>query len=184
MIGGYKRPGEKLRSVGYVKLAKLWERDRDKIVEALNNQYRRAFISSPTITLDDVYIDITGAPHIYSRPQMMRLLRDAARGDIDVIVSQTQAYLAPNALEFFYLMQFIMTLPQQVEIITDADSSEFQINTIAENGMQRLALFKMSRDVIAQNPGDYAAWKDKVMAAIRKLNEEERKREEPVVESE
>ena len=178
MIGGFKKPGEKYRSVGYVKLAKLWERDRDKIVEALNNMYRSAFISSPTIKLDDVYIDITGAPHIYSRKEMIRLLRDCGRGDIDVIVSQTQAYLAPTALEFFYLMQFIMTLPHQVEIITDADSSEFMINTIAEGGMQRGALFKMSRDVIAQNPADYEAWKDKVMTAIRKLNDEDRKREE------
>ena len=66
----------------------------------------------------------------------------------------------------------------QVEIITDADSSEFMINTIAEGGMQRGALFKMSRDVIAQNPADYEAWKDKVMTAIRKLNDEDRKREE------
>lgn len=183
MIDGIRKPGEKYRSVGYVKLAKLWERDRDKIVEALDNMYRRAFISSPTIKLDEVYIDITGASHIYARKEMIRLLRDCGRGDIDVIVSQTQAYLAPNALEFFYLMQFIMTLPHQVEIITDADSSEFMINTIAEGRMQRGVLYKMSSDVIAQNPADFAAWKDKIMTAIKRLNEEDRKREEEIAET-
>lgn len=175
---GVHRNGEKYRAAGYVKLAKLWEKDRESIIPALDAAYRHAFAGSPTIQIMEVFVDITGKTHIYDRKEMVRLLRDCASGKIEVIISQTQAYLAANALEFFYLAHFVMTLPMQVELITDEDSAEFKINTIAENGLQRNALYKMSCDVIELNKADYQKWKGQVLQAISKLEKAEKGRKE------
>ena len=61
---------------GYVKLAKLWEKNRDKAVEYHHKYYKDKYADDDSVELYDVYIDITGQKNIRKRPEMIRLLKD------------------------------------------------------------------------------------------------------------
>ena len=108
-----------LRVAAYVKLAKLWERSRHDALAYQNQYYQMKFADNPNMQLVGVYVDITGKKEIRNRPEMLRLLRDCTSGKIDCIATQTQAYLAANSKEFFYLMKFVLELSPPIEIITE-----------------------------------------------------------------
>ena len=79
---------------GYVKLAKLWERSKDAAVAYHSSYYAEKFRDDADKRLVGVYIDITGNKEIYKRPEMVHLLKDCKKGAVNLIFSQTRAYLA------------------------------------------------------------------------------------------
>ena len=93
---------KKLKVAAYVKLAKLWERRKEAAIKNQYRYYTEKFQDDEQFELVDVYIDITGQKEIPNRPEMVRLLRDCMDGEIDVIATQTKAYLAANAADFCY----------------------------------------------------------------------------------
>ena len=97
---------------GYVKLAKLWERSKDAVVAYHSSYYAEKFKDDTDKELFGVYIDITGNKEIFKRPEMVHLLRDCKKGKINLISSQTRAYLAANTCEFCFLLQYMFDLPR------------------------------------------------------------------------
>ena len=65
-----------IRVAGYVKLAKLWERNAPKAIEYQNDYYSLKFSDTSKYRLVGVFIDITGKKEIYNRPEMLRLLHE------------------------------------------------------------------------------------------------------------
>lgn len=152
------------RVAGYVKLAKLWERNAPKAIEYQNDYYSLKFSDTSKYRLVGVYIDITGKKEIYNRPEMLRLLHECEQGNIDVIAAQTRGYLAANTKEFCYLIHFLATLDKKIEIVTEDDN--YNINTARNIDQQKEALQKMACDYIALNPQDYLDWYSEVKNAI------------------
>ena len=111
-----------IRVAGYVKLAKLWERNAPKAIEYQNDYYSLKFSDTSMYRLVGVFIDITGKKEIYNRPEMLRLLHECEKGNIDVIAAQTRGYLAANTKEFCYLIHFLATLDKKIEIVTEDDN--------------------------------------------------------------
>ena len=87
---------------GYVKLAKLWERSKDAAVAYHSSYYAEKFRDDADKRLVGVYIDITGNKEIYKRPEMVHLLQDCKKGKVNLIFSQTRAYLAANTCDFCF----------------------------------------------------------------------------------
>lgn len=142
---------------GYVKLAKLWEKSRDRIVEYHRKYYEEKYGSMEDVNLVDVYIDITGQKSIRKRLEMIRLISDCKAGKVDVISTQTRAYLAANSGEFCYLIYYLFNLKNTVHIVSEDDN--YRIDTIANYENQREALLKMAEDYIKLDPTDYEDWK-------------------------
>ena len=94
---------------GYVKLAKLWERSKDAAVAYHSSYYAEKFKTDSDKKLVGVYIDITGNKEIYKRPEMVHLLKDCKNGSINLIFSQTRAYLAANTCDFCFLLKYLLT---------------------------------------------------------------------------
>ena len=106
---------------GYVKLAKLWERAKDAAVAYHSSYYAEKFRDDADKRLVGVYIDITGNKEIYKRPEMVHLLKDCKNGNVNLIFSQTRAYLAANTCDFCFLLKYLFDLPMRVDIVTEAD---------------------------------------------------------------
>lgn len=153
-----------IRVAGYVKLAKLWERNAPKAIEYQNDYYSLKFSDTSKYRLVGVFIDITGKKEIYNRSEMLRLLHECEKGNIDVIAAQTRGYLAANTKEFCYLIHFLATLDKKIEIVTEDDN--YNINTARNIDQQKEALQKMACDYIALNPQDYLDWYSGVKNAI------------------
>ncbi len=149
------------RVAGYVKLAKWWDRSRDKAIEYHNNYYREKFQNDPHMDLRGVYIDITGQKQIRRRPEMVRLINDCVYGQINCIATQTRAYLAANNEEFFYLIHMLLTLPHPIQIVTEDDN--YHIDTIRDVGNQAEALKKMAADYVAINPKAFEDWRKEIL---------------------
>ena len=96
---------------GYVKLAKLWERAKDAAVAYHSSYYAEKFKTDSDKKLVGVYIDITGNKEIYKRPEMVHLLKDCKKGAVNLIFSQTRAYLAANTCDFCFLLKYLFDLP-------------------------------------------------------------------------
>ena len=152
------------RVAGYVKLAKLWEKNRDNAIMLHNQYFTERFQNEANYRFAGAYIDITGNKNIRQRPEMIRLLRDCRAGRINVIYTQTKAYLAANSREFFYLLKFIFEMGRRIEIVTE--DTDYNINTIINAENQIAELHKMVNRYSALNPGDYAKWKDEIEKAI------------------
>ena len=157
------------RVAGYVKLAKLWEKNRVDAVLLHNQYFAERFKGEDNYDFVGAYIDITGNKNIRQRPEMIRLLRDCLAGRIDVIYTQTKAYLAADSREFFYLLKFIFEVGHKIDIVTE--DTDYNINTIFNAENQIAELHKMVNRYSALNPGDYAQWKDEIMKAIRTQEE-------------
>lgn len=152
------------RVAGYVKLAKLWEKNRVDAVLLHNQYFAERFRGEGNYDFVGAYIDITGNKNIRQRPEMIRLLRDCLAGRIDVIYTQTKAYLAANSREFFYLLKFIFEINRKIDIITE--DTDYNINTIINAENQVSELQNMVNRYSALNPCDYDQWKDEIMTAI------------------
>ncbi len=151
----------------YVKLAKLWERSRDVIVAYQQEYHAKKYADNPRMRLHEVYIDITGQKHMKNRPAMMRLLRDCKEGKVDCIAAQTIGYLAADVKELTYLIRYLFSLENWVEIITEANN--LQIDTIANPDNQRETLEKMAADYTRLNIPAYEQWKKEIDSAINKV---------------
>ena len=113
---------------GYVKLAKLWERSKDAAVAYHSSYYAEKFRDDADKRLVGVYIDITGNKEIYKRPEMVHLLKDCKKGAVNLIFSQTRAYLAANTCDFCFLLKYLFDMPMRVDVVTDDDDQ--RIDTI------------------------------------------------------
>lgn len=156
-----------LRVAAYVKLAKLWEKSRHDALAYQNQYYQMKFADNPNMQLVGVYVDITGKKEIRNRPEMLRLLRDCTSGKIDCIATQTQAYLAANSKEFFYLMKFVLELSPPIEIITE--DSNYSFNTITDMDHQREALLNTANKYVGLSPSTYEMWKSSIEEGMKKL---------------
>ena len=83
-------------------IAKLWERSKDAAVAYHSSYYAEKFRDDADKRLVGVYIDITGNKEIYKRPEMVHLLKDCKKGVVNLIFSQTRAYLAANTCDFCF----------------------------------------------------------------------------------
>ena len=152
------------RVAGYVKLAKLWEKHRTDAVIHHNQYFVERFAGEASYEFVGAYIDITGNKNIRQRPEMIHLLRDCQSGKVDVIYTQTKAYLAANSREFFYLLKFIFEMSHKIDIITE--DTDYNINTIIDSENQVAELRKMVNRYSALNPDDYEKWKQEILSAI------------------
>lgn len=145
----------------YVKLAKLWEKNKEQALEYHKTYYAEKYSNTEKYVLYDVYVDITGQKQIYKRPQMLRLLKDCSEGKINCIASQTKAYLAANGQEFCYFLKLVWELNPELEVVTEDDN--YHMDTIENREHQKQALRKMSDDFIRLDIKAYEDWKKKVM---------------------
>lgn len=157
------------RIAGYVKLAKLWERSRDEAISFHVDYYKSKFENNSEMTLQGVYIDITGNKETWKRPNMVRLLRDCATNKIDCIATQTKAYLAANTEEFFFVLFFLFSLPNRIDIITE--DADYNINTIENKESQREALFAAAQKYISVEPARYQEWLKAINDKMESLND-------------
>ena len=153
---------------GYVKLAKLWERNKADAIQYHKAYYRDKLSSASDSTLVDVYIDITGKKEIWKRSGMIRLIRDCQMGRINCIATQTKAYLAANTEEFFFLLYILFGMNDRIDLITE--DQDYNINTLVNADNQREALFETSRKYISVEPARYKEWLSRVIQAINDLN--------------
>ena len=160
---------EKKRVAAYVKLAKLWERSREKAVAHQLEYYTEKFKDSEVYELVAVYIDITGQKDIPNRPEMVHLLHDCMEGQIDVIATQTKAYLAANAADFCYLVKFLFDLDPPIHIVTEEE--KYRINTITNDEDQREALYGMANKFASMTQNEYANWLEQMLLRMEKLDE-------------
>ena len=152
----------------YVKLAKLWERSRDEAIEYHNRYYHEKYAGNENFSLSYVYVEITGNKNIAKRPQMLRLLKACKAHEIDVIATQTKAYLAASSEEFFFLLLYLFTLPNRVDIVTE--DLDYNINTIQNDDHQREELLRMAKKYAEAMKPNYEEWLTKVEQAMEKLN--------------
>ncbi len=146
---------------GYVKLAKLWEKNRDRAMSYHRNYYDKKYQELSEYRLYDVYIDITGAKKIENRPEMVRLISDCFDGRVDCIAVQTKGYLAADTREFCYLFKLLSEIRDGIHIITEDDN--YNINTVVNADGQKEALLEMADKYIALNPSDYEKWKTSLL---------------------
>jgi len=158
---------EILRVAGYVKLAKLWERSREEILEYHHQYYETKFSEFSDCELVDVYIDITGQKEIYRRPEMLRLISDCLKGRIDVIFSQTKAYIAANPKEFFFLIKYLFDQENVIDFVTEDE--DFMIDTITNIECQREELVRLAENVATLDNADYLKWKCRVERQMQAL---------------
>ena len=148
----------------YVKLAKLWEKHADAAIPMHHKYFERKYNGVKDSELVDVYIDITGKKHIYQREAMVRLLSDCKDGKVNTIVSQTRAYLAANHQEFCFLIRYLFSLSQYIDIVTE--DKEYKIDTITDRDNQREELERMTDALVRLKPSVYREWQHEVEIAI------------------
>lgn len=168
---------DKIKVAGYVKLAKLWEKQKDSAIAYHEEYYRQMFEESDVFELAGVYIDITGNKDIYKRPEMLRLIRDCVDGKVDCIAALTKGYLAANMRDFSYLFKYLTDAREgQMDFITEdeydeEDVSGFYIDTLKNEDDQKGALTEMVEQLVSLYPQEYEDWKKKLEKALKKLQE-------------
>lgn len=76
------------RVAGYVKLAKLWEKNKEAALSYHKRYYKEKCDKIPGWILQGVYVDITGQKLIYKRPQMLHLLKACGMEKLIVLLSR------------------------------------------------------------------------------------------------
>lgn len=151
----------------YVKLAKLWDRKRGSAVKLHNEYYRDKFRSDAQMILHGVYIDITGNKEIWRRPQMIQLLMECRSGHVNCIATQTKAYLAANTEDLFFLLHYLFTLSQRIDIVTE--DPQFNINTIENAEFQRESLIAAASKYAKVESSRYVGWLNAVSGAMDEM---------------
>ena len=151
---------ENYQVAGYVKLAKLWERKREEAITLHQEYYKEKFRTVPNMELVDVYIDITGRKEIWKRPGMLQLLVDCKSKRIKCIATQTKAYLAANTEDFFFVIHYLFTLPNRIDLITE--DADYNINTIENAEQQREELMAAAKKYISVEPNRHLEWLYKI----------------------
>ena len=119
-------------------------------------------------------IDITGNKEIYKRPEMVHLLKDCKNGSINLIFSQTRAYLAANTCDFCFLLKYLFDLPMRVDIVTDDDDQ--RIDTILDVDNQRQSLKDLAEKYTSIRRKDYLEWRIRLEHEMTKAEKNERGR--------
>lgn len=156
----------KIKVAGYVKLAKLWNTNKNKALIYHNEYYKNKYSEINDFELINVYVDITGKKEIYKRPEMIKLLNDCINGKVDCIATQTKAYLAPNILEMCFLLLFL--LDANIDIITEDEI--YNINTLINEDNQKQELYNMAQKYVSINSYEYKSWNNKIYKAIEHIN--------------
>lgn len=112
---------------------------------------------------------LTGNKEIFKRPEMVHLLRDCKKGKINLISSQTRAYLAANTCEFCFLLQYLFDLPMRIDIVTD--DNDQRIDTILDVEDQRRSLKVLAEKYTAIRKADYLAWRARLENEMEKVEE-------------
>lgn len=154
----------KIKAAGYVKLAKLWEKNKENAIIYHNKFYADKFSNLPNFDLIDVYIDITGKKEIFNRSEMIRLLLDIKLQRVECIYTQTKAYLAANTKEFFYLIKYLFELNENINIVTE--DKDYNINTYINDDFQKEEMLKLAGHYATIYSNDYLEWKQKIESAI------------------
>ena len=154
---------------GYVKLAKLWERSKDAAVAYHSSYYAEKFRDDADKGLVGVYIDITGNKEIYKRPEMVHLLQDCKKGKVNLIFSQTRAYLAANTCDFCFLLQYLFDVQIRVDVVTDDDDQ--RIDTILDVDNQRQSLKELAKKYTSIREKDYLEWKARLEYEMEKADD-------------
>ena len=154
---------------GYVKLAKLWERSKDSAVAYHSSYYAEKFRDDADKRLVGVHIDITGNKEIYKRPEMVHLLKDCKNGSVNLIFSQTRAYLAANTCDFCFLLQYLFDMSMRVDIVTDDDDQ--RIDTILDVENQRQNLKELTEKYTSIRRKDYLEWRIRLEDEMTKAEE-------------
>lgn len=162
-----EQSNRKIKVAGYVKLAKLWERSKDKAIAYHTEYYNNKYDGSPQFQLVGVYIDITGKKEIRQRSEMLHLLRDCSLGQVECIDAQTSGYLAANAKEFNYLIRMLFDMGSGINIMTENNS--FKIDTLRNVDNQREALSQMVNELIALAPEEYSRWHSRVVNGMNSI---------------
>ncbi|MCD8013522.1 MAG: hypothetical protein LUG99_10155 [Lachnospiraceae bacterium] len=157
---------DRIRLAGYVKLAKLWERNADQAISYHRGYYERKYADDGRVAVVGVYIDITGQKLIPKRPEMVRLLKDCTLGKINCIEAQTKGYFAANTQELCFLLKYIFDLPYQIDLLTE--DKEYHIDTIRNEDGQKQALKKMADDYVGLYSDDYMKWKKRLLLEMEK----------------
>lgn len=158
--------GEIYRVAGYIKLAKLWEKRRKSALAYHKQYYLDKVKDHADYILVDVYVDITGKKEICKRMEMVRLLKDCRDGKIDIILTPTRAYLAPNTGSLCYLLKYLFDLKHKVEIITEDE--QLQIDTIHHDG-ERENMQEMAEKYVGMGKLLYESWKLDVVNAMSEV---------------
>ena len=166
---GDDRMDRKYKVGGYVKLAKLWERSKDAAVAYHSSYHAEKFRDDADKRLVGVYIDITGNKEIYKRPEMVHLLKDCKNGSVNLIFSQTRAYLAANTCDFCFLLKYLFDLPMRVDIVTDDDDQ--RIDTILDVDNQRQSLKDLAEKYTSIRRKDYLEWRIRLEHEMTKVEE-------------
>ena len=153
---------------GYVKLAKLWERSKDVAVAYHSSYYAERFRDDVDKRLVGVYIDITGNKEIYKRPEMVHLLQDCKKGIVNLIFSQTRAYLAANTCDFCFLLKYLFDISMRVDVVTDDDDQ--RIDTILDVDNQRQSLKELAEKYTSIREKEYLAWKERLEHEMEKAD--------------
>ena len=153
---------------GYVKLAKLWERAKDAAVAYHSSYYAEKFRDDADKRLVGIYIDITGNKEIYKRPEMVHLLQDCKKGIVNLIFSQTRAYLAANTCDFCFLLKYLFDIPMRVDIVTD--DNDQRIDTILDVDNQRQSLKELAEKYTSIRKKEYLAWKARLEHEMEKAD--------------
>ena len=160
-----------LHVAGYVKLAKLWERNKEKAIVYHNDYFIKKFSNDDRFELHGVYVDITGNKEIRKRKAMLRLLKVIQLGKVNCIATPTRAYLAANSRDFNYLLHYLFCLDHRIDIVTEDD--HYQIDTIRNEDQQREALEKMTAEFVEIDKSSYMKWKTGIERAINDLTAED-----------
>ena len=152
----------------------MWERSKDAAVAYHSSYYAEKFKTDSDKKLVGVYIDITGNKEIYKRPEMVHLLKDCKNGSINLIFSQTRAYLAANTCDFCFLLKYLFDLPMRVDIVTDDDDQ--RIDTILDVDNQRQSLKDLAEKYTSIRRKDYLEWRIRLEHEMTKAEKNERGR--------
>ena len=106
---------------------------------------------------------------IYKRPEMVHLLKDCKKGAVNLIFSQTRAYLAANTCDFCFLLKYLFDLPMRVDIVTDDDDQ--RIDTILDVENQRQNLKELAEKYTSIRRKDYLEWRIRLKDEMTKAEE-------------
>ena len=99
---------------------------------------------------------------------MVRLLHDCKKGTVNLVFSQTRAYLAANTCDFCFLLQYLFDMPMRVDVVTDDDDQ--RIDTILDVDNQRQSLKELTGKYTSIREKDYLAWRARLENEIAKAD--------------
>ena len=99
---------------------------------------------------------------------MEDLLKDCKKGAVNLIFSQTRAYLAANTCDFCFLLKYLFDLPMRVDIVTDDDDQ--RIDTILDVENQRQSLKELAEKYTSIREKEYLAWKARLEHEMEKAD--------------